>query len=350
MGRKEVTVKLETITPLWTGDAWLQNKKIRPSSLLGSLRFWFSVYWKVIINKNTEKLNDKNVIADDLREFKDLRGKKATFRQILFERIAKREDYKCFDEVLDDVFEELGLPVPSRLFGCTGWKSRVDIRRISYKEEEIESKNLDFKFPFSKDSKFNTEFWIKKSLFNNENKVVLYKNIEFTLKAPNYWWDRYLSDFFSFYKDKIILVGGKLSFGFGMVKMMIEGSQEIQEINEQEINESNKNDANWNDIIRMDKIENIKYEKQCNVLGYNFRYFLRREEEKKYREKNFGKQGVASSIYVSNLIRDSSNHIYIYLINFNNPFSGNKNLSEKIFNNYKELLNEKLKSEGDRSV
>lgn len=103
----------------------------------------------------------------------------------------------------------------------------MDIRRILYKEEEIEFKNLDFKFLFSKDSKFNIEFWIKKSFFNNENnnenKVVLYKNIEFIFKVLNYWWDRYLLDFFSFYKDKIIFVGGKFFFGFGMVKMMIEG-------------------------------------------------------------------------------------------------------------------------------
>ncbi|RUM90456.1 MAG: hypothetical protein DSZ26_03000 [Thermovibrio sp.] len=45
--RKKIEVTFKTITPLWTGDAWQENNKIKPSSLIGSLRFWFAFYWKV---------------------------------------------------------------------------------------------------------------------------------------------------------------------------------------------------------------------------------------------------------------------------------------------------------------
>ena len=40
---EQVNVTFETITPLWTGDAWMENRQIRPSSIMGSLRFWFEV-------------------------------------------------------------------------------------------------------------------------------------------------------------------------------------------------------------------------------------------------------------------------------------------------------------------
>lgn len=68
MSKKEVVVYIKAITPLWTGDAWRENCSIRPSSLLGSLRFWFSVYWKVIKNGEVEKLDKNGVIADNIHE------------------------------------------------------------------------------------------------------------------------------------------------------------------------------------------------------------------------------------------------------------------------------------------
>jgi CRISPR-associated protein Cmr1 len=50
----EIAVKFETITPLYTGDAWQNCKEIKPSSIMGSLRFWFEVlcYFNEIINDN----------------------------------------------------------------------------------------------------------------------------------------------------------------------------------------------------------------------------------------------------------------------------------------------------------
>ena len=48
----DVKVTFKTITPLWTGNAWRGCKEIRPSSILGSLRFWFEVlcYFNGVIN------------------------------------------------------------------------------------------------------------------------------------------------------------------------------------------------------------------------------------------------------------------------------------------------------------
>ncbi|WP_028992360.1 type III-B CRISPR module RAMP protein Cmr1 [Thermoanaerobacter thermocopriae] len=337
MNKKEVTVHLETITPLWTGDAWQENSNVRPSSLMGSLRFWFSVYWKAVKNGNNEKLNNNNVVADNLGELENPKEER-TLKQIFLKRLLREGDNKSFDNILDESLEDLGLSVPSRLFGCTGWKSRVDIEISSFIKQELNFREIDFNFPF-KENGINTEHWIKSVLFQRkDSKIVLHKDVKLLLKTTEYWWDNYLSGFFNFYKDKIIFVGGKLSFGFGLVNIRVEGEQNDKEANIKGIK--------YNDIMRIHKIEKIKYDNRKKVLGYNFKYFLRREEEMRYRKRNFGEQGAASSIYVSNLIENDDYHVY--LINFNNPFD-NKKVPDKIFSKYQKLLFNHLKSRGDRN-
>ncbi|RTZ60487.1 MAG: hypothetical protein DSZ31_01930 [Gammaproteobacteria bacterium] len=43
MAKIPVEVTFETITPLWTGNAWGEMNEIRPSALIGNLGFWFEV-------------------------------------------------------------------------------------------------------------------------------------------------------------------------------------------------------------------------------------------------------------------------------------------------------------------
>lgn len=336
MSKKEINVDLQTITPLWTGDAWQENTKIRPSSLMGSLRFWFSVYWKSVKNGKTESLNNNDVVADSLKELENPKVNH-TLNQILKSHLRNNNDNKSFDEMIDQSLEELGLSVPSRLFGCTGWKSRIAIKIDSYEEIKVKFNELDFIFPFNDSTKFNTEFWIKQNLFQNKNsEIILFKNIKMMIRTTEYWWEKYLYDFFDFYKDKLILIGGKLSFSFGFVNIKVEGDKK----------EDKRNITDYNNIIRIQKIEKIKYNGQKEVLGYNFKYFLRKSEDKNFRKTFFGEQKIASRIYVSNLLKEDNNSVY--LINFNNPFDDNEALvEEKIFNKYKELLSKFTEDRGD---
>jgi len=335
MDNKEIKVTFETITPLYTGDAWQENTKIRPSSLMGSLRFWFAVYWKAVKNGKTENLNNNNVVSDSLKELENPKIDR-TLNQILKSHLKNNNDDKSFDEMVDQSLEELGLSVPSRLFGCTGWKSRIAIKIDSYEEIKVKFNELDFTFPINDSTKFNTEFWIKQNLVQNYNsEIILFKNIKLLIRTTEYWWKKYLSDFVDFYKDKLILIGGKLSFGFGFVNIKVEGDKK----------EENRNIIGYDNIIRIHKIEKIKYNNQKNVLGYNFKYFLRKSENWRFRKGNFGEQKTASRIYVSNLLKGDNNSVY--LINFNNPFDVNKPLEEKIFNEYNELLSKFTEDRGD---
>ncbi|WP_457636073.1 type III-B CRISPR module RAMP protein Cmr1 [Persephonella sp.] len=337
MSKKEVTVTFRTITPLWTGDAWQNNREIRLSSLMGSLRFWFSFYWKVIKNGNTENLDKNGVPKENLAELEDPKVNK-TFKEILKGKILKTDS---FDKALDKTLDELGLSVPSRIFGCTGWKSRIKLEIEEFEEEYLNFDNLEFRFPLNRlqqskeknTKQLNTNFWIKKNLFkdNINTPLSIFKNVKIKLTTTNYWWNNYLKDFFDFFKDKIILAGGKRSFGFGFVNIVIDEYDSTSY-------------TSWENYLKIEKISQVHHRHRENkkVLGFNFKYYLRKKENKKFRPINFGTQGQASKVYVSHLTENDNKNIYLLVLN--SPFDRTKDIPNKVIEKYKKFLQELIQN------
>jgi len=116
MSRKEVIVHFETITPLWTGDAWQENSRVRPSALMGSLRFWFEIlcYFSGIIKKS---------------DFDSKRGKFE--KEINYEKL-KKILLDCGGNLEEAAYiiAELGIPLSAVIFGTTSWKSLIEIKWI----------------------------------------------------------------------------------------------------------------------------------------------------------------------------------------------------------------------------
>ncbi|MFU2158420.1 RAMP superfamily CRISPR-associated protein [Caldisericum sp. AR60] len=122
MGKKEINVDLRTITPLWTGDAWQKNTKIRPSSLMGSLRFWFEVicYFAGVVSK------------------KDFDSKKGRFERDVNEKEFKKNLDNKNTDIKSQIktLKGMSIPVPSIVFGTTGWRSLIEIREIKPLEDD----------------------------------------------------------------------------------------------------------------------------------------------------------------------------------------------------------------------
>jgi len=286
MSKKEIEVTFETITPIWTGDINGECTEIKPASIIGSLRFWFEVYchFSGIEVKENENL-DYNIFEKTRQEISDI------------------EEY---------IFKNLPLTAPSKIFGCTGWKSRIEIEKLESEIIEINKNEFDYKFLFDD---FSTKWWSNKILFNNKNQIKLFENIKISLKIDTIILEKF-KKFLRFYEDKVILVGGKKSFGFGFTK--IKSNINLENVS---INIKNK------DYIIWKQIDNIKNKK--SVLGYNLKYFLRQKEDKKYRKINFGSLGVASNYYFSNLTNNS-----IIIITFNNNIN--------VLNKYKNWITKNL--------
>jgi len=344
----EVKVIFNTITPLFIGNAWGECEEIKPASLMGALRFWFEIYFLLELLKspkegkesereseedkeNKIKLFLENYLNSEGRPCENLKYEE--FKRKLKENLitfSKFEKNFVFDRVIDKTLEDLKISVPSRIFGCTGWRSRVEVRIKNYSVRDINSDNIDL-------SKFiNSSWWIKKILFNNKERIITFENVKIILRTKEYWWDTYLKQFFEYLRNKIILVGGKNSFGFGFVNLRLYGDDVSNEISQYE-----------NEYIYQNRIK-VNADVSKKVLGFNFRYYLRRKHTKPdFRYRNFGGGGDirrASRIYISSLNpRKGNMENYLYILIFKKePFDlENKNfLGDKIIKKYiKEIKN-----------
>ncbi|MFU0800653.1 MAG: hypothetical protein ACFWUE_08355 [Xylanivirga thermophila] len=102
MNAKEYTIKLQTLTPIWTGDATGKCVSIKESSIIGSLRWW---YREVVRASGGQVCTDNNCNLS----YKNF--------------IDALSNGNSIDEALD---EQKICPV-CKLFGCTGWAGKFKI-------------------------------------------------------------------------------------------------------------------------------------------------------------------------------------------------------------------------------
>ncbi len=318
----EIKVIFKTLTPLWTGDAWGENSKIRPSSLMGSLRFWFYIYLKSI-GINCEELNKDGVPSDNLNDYikkYNDKGTKETLESLLKQELLHSDYYwKAIKKVLD----KLKLPLISQLFGCTGWKSAIQIKNIEYSTSTLEKNSINYGFLYDKLENTRTnssKFWTDKLLFNEKDSINLFEDVSFDLQIIPIYLDEFLKflKFLKFYGNKIIVVGGKKSFGFGFVK--IESNQNLDTIQLSPLKKS---------LFDSREIKIDLSEDNQNILGFNFKHFQRLKESKYSREKNFGKQSMASNFYFSMHLAGKTNEVFLIGFSKYNYDNTLKNLMDK---------------------
>ena len=191
MGKKIVEVTFETITPLWTGNAWQEMTEIRPSSLIGSLRFWFETVM---------------YFAGILKE-KDFDSKKGRFeKEIQFN--TKKLDKHDLNGVFETLFESL--PISSAIFGTTGWRSLIKITRLSGQENRNYPYYLGKLLFYEYKHNGKVPFWYFRKGFYGK------LNLTFSVR------DEILESIFlplMTFMHKFGFWGGKWNLGFGRLKI-----------------------------------------------------------------------------------------------------------------------------------
>jgi len=263
LSKKEVLVKFQTLTPLWTGDAWQDNNEIRPSALIGSLRFWFEVicYFSGICDK---------------KDFKNGR----------FEKEVNRKDFKnCLlkkgnsSEAKIECLLEQGIPLPSIIFGSTNWRSLIEIKDIKYLDDYcfgnklnlpnkicINKSNYEIKENNNCPKKSNQDwsiFFFSKPYFYGKFQVV-FKVEEKVLKSIFYPLLNFM--------DKYGFWGGKWNIGYGRLKIESENGEkknwEVEKLDLQIFNINkviyfNENEKN-NSFSILESISNLNNLTQFN--------------------------------------------------------------------------------------
>jgi len=233
MSSKEIKVTFETLTPLWTGDAWRKCDQLKLTGILGSLRWWFEALVRGMGYKACDSTGDKCQV-----------------------------EIKNPEDVLN--IQEKICPV-CYLFGTTGWKSRFSV--------SVENNNLLKSYNGKVLVRINRgKNWYYESglmgdvglKFNYDENIILG-----VLKEQNE--DEKiltLKDLFpSILKILLYLVsehgmlGAKTSMGYGVVKIQIED------------NDISISEDDWNKFENYLKLFNKKFKGNINWLP-NLRDFF----------------------------------------------------------------------------
>ncbi|MBU1669041.1 type III-B CRISPR module RAMP protein Cmr1 [bacterium] len=141
--QEEITIEFETITPIWTGDAWSENSELKATAIMGSLRFAFRECYKDDTAK-LSKLDNVNNVPNEILDY---------------EKFKKSIGKKNIKEILDE--QEISLE--SQLFGCTRWKSRIVIHSIEADKDKFTLKSVSFLIDNDFLEEFNQfKIWLEK--------------------------------------------------------------------------------------------------------------------------------------------------------------------------------------------
>ncbi|SDN71628.1 CRISPR-associated protein, Cmr1 family [Desulfonauticus submarinus] len=205
---KIINVNFNTLTPLWTGDAWGKCDELKLTGIIGSLRWWFEALVRGMGYNACDSTRDKCQVE-----------------------VKNPEDVLKIHEKICPV---------CYLFGTTGWKSRFSVSVI--KDESILSKpyhgrivvNINGGKSWYYDSglmgevtlKFQYDETILKETFSSILRILLYLISEYGM------------------------LGAKTSMGYGIVKF---------KINDNDISVTEDDWENFKDYLNFfDKTENLK--------------------------------------------------------------------------------------------
>ncbi len=219
MNRVKIKVNFETITPLWTGDAWMENSGIRPSSLIGSMRFWFEVvcYFGGIYKKEEFDFSKG-------RFEKDIKNDKIK-RKLL----TSGTDFNGQVQAL----RELGVSIPAIVFGTTGWRSLIEIKEIKPIEDYCFGNRLKFPYKFCINK--NNQDEVKEG---NDCPKKSKNNFSFYYFKIPYFWGKFEVVFrvhneikssiflpLLTFMDKYGYWGGRWNIGYGRLRVLSVNSQ-----------------------------------------------------------------------------------------------------------------------------
>jgi len=321
---KEIKATFKTLTPLWTGDAWGENTEIRPSSIIGGFRFWFEVYCQ-LIGCPIGKMSEKGIPSDNLDDYVKGYNKRNKIKETFYSLLEKELKDYSYNNALINVLNKIELPLPSKIFGCTGWKSQIEIERIDFSKYELKKSDIDFSALYDKLNTVQTqssEFWANKLLFTDKKEIILFEDIQIFLFVNETVEEEFM-EFLKFYKGKIIVIGSKKSFGFGFCKL--ETDLQLDSV---ALENENKSFFDY----KKTNIQNLNLKNDKVILGFNFKHYQRLKEQKRFREKNFGKQSKASNFFFSTKLKNQNE---IYIIGFKEGM--NDNLFNNLFSRYSEF-------------
>lgn len=272
---KSMSIKIKTLTPIWTGGVNGECDILHETGIIGSMRWWYEAIVRGLGGYACDPT------SDDKCKF-DTRG---------------YEDALNDDKSIDDslTIGLRGVCPACQLFGCTGWK-----RKFRLEIDKIDGVRLNFinKFDDANFNEINTRWWLKKTL--NKNPRAFYSSDAFSVKllADN---EKSKNKILALFKliENVGSFGAKAQNGFGIVKIIHDAKLEKLSIDEEILlfNKNNPLKSNYNEFRNLNniykylifiasvddlipKIRIIKNKPDYMLTGFLIKYYLRMQFKK----------------------------------------------------------------------
>ncbi|TZE81108.1 type III-B CRISPR module RAMP protein Cmr1 [Calorimonas adulescens] len=266
---KKISINVDTVTPLYTGNAFGNMSEIEPQSIIGSLRFWFETYLKA-----ADKLNNN---YDYKSEEFNAKEYKKNILQFINDGMSLR------DAEIKSMSKKLFLP--SLIFGCNGLKGLIEIDKINFDSTNI-GNTLDLPFAIYKKKSDQSFIEIKTKEDHEKIRRKLREQKlreQQEIKNYHFWYfpDKYFFGSFDvtfkigdndtiekiFYPllnfvENYGFIGGKNNLSFGRVKFSIE-NKALSNYNDFDFS-AYTNDTNLSNIE--DVVEEVKKLRICILL------------------------------------------------------------------------------------
>ncbi|WP_058486550.1 RAMP superfamily CRISPR-associated protein [Defluviitalea phaphyphila] len=245
---KTIKVKFNTLTPIYFGNAIQDFTEIRPSAILGCMRFWLDV---------VNVLNDKKITMDQIDESTKNTNKedsKPKINEIILKKLFENPKDSSWDEmILEEYKKTFKIKKWSDLlFGCENFKGNITIEKITDIKNNI-SEIKKIKIEIKKNNKKAKCWFLPSKLYIGKLSVKFKVN------------ELLLEDYFYpllYFINEVGYLGGKWNLGFGRV--------EVLEV----IDESIKQEVNLKKYAKFTKSITIKNKKEYDIKKHfeNIKY------------------------------------------------------------------------------
>lgn len=204
-----ITVNLESLTPIWTGNAFPEIKDIKASSILGSIRWWYEILCRSLGKKvcnNTCKLERDDFLKDLLK-----------------------------NKTIENALEDQKICPACKLFGCNGWAGKIKLIVDDRGKKCIDRVQVGTR------SGTNKKRSLDGKMFEKENglKLLIYSVKKLTAEEIELLnlTIRIISDYAA--------LGGRTSQGNGVVKIIPENPNRKYNIKVERENPKNSGKEDW---------------------------------------------------------------------------------------------------------
>lgn len=212
MRMKTISVTFKTLTPIYFGNAIQTFEEIRPSEILGCMRFWLDV---VSVCQNSTNFKYLDDLDKSIKDRSKKEKKNEEIDEIILKKLFEKPN-DSWEQMISEEFKRIFniQKLSDWLFGCEGFKGQISIEEYTDIDiKSIHDNKIEIKYSVKDNyKKFRVSSWYLPLNAYMGNFSVKFKVNEYLVKEIFYP--------LLYFINEVGYLGGKWNLGFGRVEVV----------------------------------------------------------------------------------------------------------------------------------